>query len=224
MGSPRPFRNQSARLALSARLPVMVIDYRLAPEHRFPAALDDVVASFEGIIELGYAPDQIVVAGDSAGGNLALAAALRLRDARAKLPAGLMLISPWVDLACRGESMITNADPRQFAQREGLLADAESYLAGQDVHQPLASPLHANLSDLPPVLIQVGGIETLLDDARSLATRLAEAQSDVTLEIYEGMPHEWHLLAALLPPDVALQGAERAISQLATFSRRVLGL
>lgn len=219
LGSPRPFRNQSARLALAARMPVMVIDYRLAPEHPFPAALDDVVASFCGLIDLGYAPEEIVIAGDSAGGNLALAAALRLRDAGDQLPAGLMLISPWVDLACRGASMETNADPRQFAQREGLLLDAERYLAGQDVDLPLASPINADLSDLPSVLIQVGGLETLLDDARSLAARLGEAGNDVTIEIYDGMPHEWHLLAALLPSDRPLSGAKRAIAQLAAVAR-----
>lgn len=222
IGSPRPFRNQSARLSLAAGCQVLTVDYRLAPEHPFPAALDDAVTSYRWLLKQGWDPAQIVLAGDSAGGNLALTTLLRLRDGGDSLPAAGLLISPWVDLTCSAPSMETNADPRQFAQREGLLEDAALYLQGADPCQPLASPLFADLTGLPPLLIQVGSTETLLDDARRLAERATSAGVDVTLEVWQGMPHEWHLLSALLPPERPLVDADLAIEQLAGFAREHL--
>lgn len=219
IGSPRIYRNQSSRLALASGMRVLTLDYRLAPEHPFPAGLDDCVAAYRWLLAQGEQPEQIVVAGDSAGGNLVLATMLRLRDAHDPLPAAGVLISPWVDLECGGETMVTNADSRHLAQRESLLENAAQYLAGHDPRDPLASPLHAELSDLPPLLIQVAGDETLLDDARMLAERARDAGVETTLEIWDGMIHEWHLLAALLPPDEPLPDADEALERVADFAR-----
>ncbi|MFW6075228.1 MAG: alpha/beta hydrolase [Chloroflexota bacterium] len=217
IGSPRIYRNQSSRIALSSGCRVVTLDYRLAPEHPFPAALDDTIASFRGLVEQGESPDHIVMAGDSAGANLALGAMVQLRDAGEPLPAAAVCISPWTDLSCRGETMATNANSRHFAQRESLLHDAGHYLAGEAPEHPLASPIHADLSGLPPLLIQVGSEETLVDDARNLARRAEQSGVDVTFEIWSGMVHEWHLLAALLPEDEPLEDAEAAIDQIAGF-------
>ena len=219
IGAASIYRYQSSRVATAARAQVVTVDYRLAPEHPFPAAVDDAVRAYSGLLEAGLDPARSVVAGDSAGGNLALAAALRLRDAGAPLPAGLVLLSPWVDLTCSGASMETNADPRHLAQRQSLLFSAGSYLAGTDPRTPLASPLFGDLSGLPPALIQVGALETLLDESLDLERKLSAAGGDVTLHVYDGMVHEWHLLSALLEPGEPLNDADDAIDELAAFVR-----
>lgn len=219
IGSARIYREQAARMSKAAGCAVLTLDYRLAPEHPFPAALDDTVAAWRWLIEQGMPAGRIVVAGDSAGGNLALAAMISLRDAGQELPAAAVLISPWVDLECSGETMLENADPRHLAQRASLLSNAAQYLNGAHPRQPLASPLYADLSDLPPLLIQAGTAETLLSDARRLASRAGAAGVDVRLEEWEGMIHEWHLLAALLPADDPLTEAEAAIERIASFVR-----
>lgn len=221
IGSAAIYREQSARLATAANARTVTLDYRLAPEHPYPAALDDTVNAFLALIERGVQPDRIVIAGDSAGGNLALAASMRLRDSGQPLPAGLVLLSPWVDLSCSGKSMETNANPRHLAQRQGLLESASTYLAGEPTGSPLASPLFGDLTQLPPALIQVGSLETLLDDSRELARRAAAAGANARLQIFDGMIHEWHLLSALLPPDQPLDGAQQAIEDIGKFVREV---
>ena len=223
IGSAQIYRHQSAQIARLATATVVTVDYRLAPEHPFPAALDDAVGAYLGVIYRGIDHERVVIAGDSAGGNLALATAMRLRDEWSPLPAGLVLISPWVDLTCAGESMETNADPRHLAQRQGLLSSASVYLDGEDPLQPSASPLFGNLEGLPPALIQVGALETLLDDSVKLEGELASAANDVRLEVYDGMVHEWHLLSALLEPDQPLPSARRALGAIGEFVSEVTG-
>ncbi len=221
IGSASIYREQSARIARAAGAAVYSVDYRRAPEHRFPAALDDTVSAYLGLLELGIPSQEIVLAGDSAGANLALGACLRLRETGSPLPAGMVLLSPWADLGCSGDSMYTNANARHLAQRPGLLSSASAYLGATDPRHPDASPLFAHLSSLPDMLIQVGSKETLLDDSRSLDRRARAAGTQVRLEIYEGMVHEWHLLSALLPPDEPLEDAEHAIDSIGTFVREV---
>ncbi|HLT20817.1 MAG TPA: alpha/beta hydrolase [Thermomicrobiales bacterium] len=219
IGSPRIYREQSARIARAAGAVVHSVDYRLAPEHPFPAALEDATASYLGLLERGIEGRQIVIAGDSAGANLALGAAGRLKREGQPLPAGLVLLSPWVDLSCAGQTMSTNADARHLAQRQGLVTSASHYLGERDPRDPEASPLYADLSGLPEMLIQVGSKETLLDDARALDRRARAAGGRTRLEIYGGMVHEWHLLAALMPPDEPLVDAQRAVESIGAFVR-----
>lgn len=219
IGSPAIYREQSARIARASDAVVHAVDYRLAPEHPFPAALDDALAGYLGLLERGIESDRIVVAGDSAGANLALGVALRLRRDGRPQPAGLVLLSPWVDLGCSGQTMISNADTRHLAQRQGLLSSAGHYLGDRDPRDPEASPLYADLAELPEMLIQVGSKETLLDDARALDERARQAGVPTRLEVYEGMVHEWHLLSALLPPDEPLEDAQRAVDSIGAFVR-----
>lgn len=224
IGSARIYREQSARLSRATGYSVLTLDYRLAPEHPFPAALDDTLAALRWLREArGIPAGRIVVAGDSAGGNLALAALISMRENGEPMPAVGVLISPWVDLECSGETMLTNADPRHLAQRSSLLDNAATYLGGQDPRQPLASPIYADLSGLPPLLIQAGAAETLLADARNLASRAESAGVDVQFEEWDGMIHEWHLLAALLPENDPLPEAEAAIEGIARFIRERVG-
>jgi monoterpene epsilon-lactone hydrolase len=217
IGSAQIYRYQSSLIAKRAGATVISVDYRLAPEHPFPAAPDDCLAAYRGLIDSGIDPHRVVLAGDSAGGNLALGVSQRMRDAGENLPAGLALISPWVDLTCSADSMDTNANPRHLAQRSGLLASARAYLNGEDPTTPLASPLHGDLSGLSPVLIQVGGSETLLDESVQLENALAQQGTSAQLQIFNGMVHEWHLLSALLDPDDELEGATKAIDDMADF-------
>ena len=221
IGSASFYQEQSARLSRAAGARVVTLDYRLAPEHPFPAALDDTVNAYLELLDHGVNAGTTVIAGDSAGGNLALAAAMRLRDRQKPLPAGLALISPWVDLMCAGASMEANANPRHLAQRAGLLASASTYLQGQDARNPLASPLTGDLSDLPPVLIQVGSLETLLDDSLMLERRAAAAGTRTRLQIFDGMVHEWHLMSALLPAETSLDEAREAVDEIGRFVREV---
>jgi len=211
MGSVRGYRALTARLAKATRARTLVIEYRLAPEHPFPAAVEDGTAAYAGLLEQGVAPTSIVIAGDSAGGNLTMATLLSLRDSGAPLPAGGVCISPWVDLECLGETMTTNADVDPLCTQESMLLEAGLYLGGHNARDPLASPIYADLKGLPPLLIQVGSEETLLDDSNRLAARAKEAGVPVTLEIFESMPHVWHVFAEYLPE------AQEAIDAIGAF-------
>ena len=209
-GSPALYRHVTWRLAAATAARVAAIDYRLAPEHPFPAALDDAVAAWHGLLDEGSDPQRIAVLGDSAGGGLAVALTLRLRDERAPLPAAIVALSPWVDLALTGRSLRDNAaaDPMQnAADLPGVTA---LYLAGADPRHPYASPLYGDLAGLPPSLIQVGSDEILLDDAVRLAARMPSAE----LEIWPRMPHVWHVLVPLIPE------AARAIARIGDFLRQ----
>ncbi len=214
IGSINTHREMVSRIARAANARALAIDYRMAPEHPFPAAVDDAVAAYRWLLSTGVAPERIVIAGDSAGGGLTVATLLALRDAGDPLPAGAVCISPWTDLAITGESMDTRADVDPMITKADTMAGAQQYLAGADPRNPLASPLYGDLSGLPHLLVQVGGSETLLDDATRLAERARAAGVDVTLETWEEMIHVWHFFAFILPE------AQQAIDRIGQFIRQ----
>jgi monoterpene epsilon-lactone hydrolase len=199
VGSIISNRDMASRLARAARARVLSIGYRLAPENPFPAAVEDSVASYRWLISQGISPSQVVIAGGSAGGGLAIATLLVLRDAGETLPAAAIAVSPWVDMECIGESMVTKAKIDPFIQRDHLLAMTKSYLGDTDPRNPLVSPIYADMTRLPPLLIQVGTAEVLFDDAKRLAERAKSAGVEVVLEPWEDMIHMWHSFAAMLP-------------------------
>ena len=216
IGSVRTHRALVARLASATGARALTVDYRLGPEHPFPAAVDDALAAYRWLVRTGVEPRRIVVAGDSAGGGLTVALLLALRDAGEALPAAGVCISPWTDLAGEGTSMTSHADRDPIVQRDGLLQMAAAYLAGQDPRAPLASPIHADLRGLPPLLVHVGTAETLLDDATRPAERARAADVAVDLEVWDDMIHVWHAFAPLLPE------ADEAIARIGTWVRSAL--
>ena len=168
-------------------------DYRLAPEHPFPAAIEDGVAAYRGLLARGVPASHLVIGGDSAGGGLALAVLLSLRDAGDPLPAATMLFSPWTDLAATGDTIRTNTKRDAMFYGDGVAKGAEPYLGQADARNPLASPLYADLSGLPPMLIHAGNYEVLLDDSARLADRARAAGTTVTLKTWPVVPHVWQL-------------------------------
>jgi acetyl esterase/lipase len=198
IGNPTDYRSLSAELGRAAGVSAVSLDYRLAPEHPFPAAVDDCVAAYRALLEGGIKPADIVLAGDSAGGGLVIATLVAARDAGLPMPAGALTISPWVDLACTGSSMQSKIAADPSITREGLLANAELYLQGKPLTTPLASPLYADLRGLPPVFVQVGTAEVLLDDAIRLVGALGAADVPVHLSVWPNMPHVWHIFGFML--------------------------
>lgn len=196
IASPATHRNVVAALARSGAGTVFAADYRLAPEHPAPAALDDTLAAMDALAADAGSP--IVLAGDSAGGGLALAAALARRDSDPAPCAGLALISPWVDLTLSGPSYDDNARRDALLTRGVLEAGVNDYAAGLGAADARCSPLFADLRGLPPILIQAGGNELLLSDAKSLAERLRAAEGEVTLEVGEGLWHDYQMHAGML--------------------------
>jgi acetyl esterase/lipase len=199
IGSNRIYRDFAGRLSRASGLRVLTIDYRLAPEHPHPAAVDDATAAYRWLLAQGFEPRRLAVAGDSAGGGLTVATLVALRDAGVTLPATGVCISPWIDLEGGGASMDTKAAEDPMVQRDGLLRMAAAYLGEHSPRTPLAAPLYADLRGLPPLLVHVGTAETLLDDAVRLEARGREAGVDVTLEPWDDMIHVWHVFAGLLP-------------------------
>jgi epsilon-lactone hydrolase len=199
IGSINTHRDLMARISRASGFRVLGIDYRLAPEHPFPAAVEDAVAAYRWLLAQGLQPSRIAVAGDSAGGGLTVATLVAIRDAKLALPGAGVCLSPWVDLEGIGESMTSKASVDPVVQKDGLVAMAGAYLAGKDPRTPLAAPLYADLKGLPPLLIQVGESETLLDDSNRLAGRAKAAGVKVTLEPWQEMIHVWHLFAPFLP-------------------------
>ena len=198
-GSPTSHRELAGRLSAATGARVLVLDYRLAPEHPYPAAVEDATAAYRWLLEQGVDPARTAIGGDSAGGGLTVAAMVALRDAGDPLPAAGVCISPWVDLEMSGESMTTRAKWDLMVGREGLLDSATKYLAGADARAPLASPIYSDLRGLPPLLIQVGTSETLYDDSTRLDERARAAGVASTLQVWEEMVHAWHLFAPILP-------------------------
>lgn len=217
IGSPHSHRNLTAHLASRCGLRVAAVDYRLAPEHPFPAAPDDALAAYRGLLALGVPPQQILIGGDSAGGGLALACALAIREARLPLPAGLICISPWVDLGVSGESMTGQRDTEVILTPQVLAEAAALYLGSASVKQPLASSLFADLGGLPPLLIQVTDAEILYGDATRLAEAARRQGVDTTLQIAPGLWHDWQLFAGQMPE------ADEAIRHIARFVEQRLG-
>lgn len=198
IGSALSHRHLAAQIASAAGGLVHALDYRLAPEHPFPAAVEDAVAAYRALLDSGVAPGRIFVAGDSAGGGLTVAAALAARDAGLPQPAGLFAISPWVDLGQNGASYEVMAEADLIVTRADLDRWADAYLQGQDAAQPLASPVRADFSGLAPLLIHVGSDEVLLSDSIALAQAAGLARVEVSLVIAPDMPHVWHYMWAHL--------------------------
>jgi acetyl esterase/lipase len=214
LGSARSHRSLAKRIARDARARVLLPDYRLAPEHVFPAAVEDAVAAYRWLLDAGVAAERIAVAGDSAGAGLALALLVSLRDGDAPLPACAVLVSPFADLECRGASYATLAEHDPIVSRELGLAMGRAYAGDRDPSDPLASPVHAALDGLPPLLVQVGDREVVLDDARAIARRAREAGVPAQLDLWPDVVHAWPLYAS------DLEAGRRAIAELAAFVRR----
>ena len=209
LGSPETAMVNTAHLVNRTGLRAFSLDYRLAPEHPFPAAIEDCVAAYRSLLEGGTDPASIVFAGDSAGGGLTVTTSLAARDAGLPMPAAVLAFSPGLDHTRGGTSMTTKQGVDPFFTREGMDYTAEMYLAGQDPAQPLLAPaVHADLTGLPPLLLQVGTNELLLDDAVRLAARATDAEVDVILDITAGVPHVFQAFAGTL--DEADQALDRA--------------
>ena len=213
IGSPRTHRELARRLSTETGGSVLVIDYRLAPENPFPAAVEDAVSAYRWLLDREYDPKSLSIAGDSAGGGLAVATLVSLKDQGIPLPSCGVALSPWVDMEVIGESMSTRAHVDPMVQRDGLVTMALTYLNGADLRTPLAAPIYADLSGLPPLLIQVGTRETLYDDAVRLACHAVKSGLNVTFEPWDEMIHVWHLFAPLLD-----EGQE-AIERIGEFIR-----
>lgn len=192
-------RAMTAAIAEAVSIRILSLDYRLAPEHPFPAAVEDAVSAYHGLLDMGIAPEHIIVVGDSAGGGLTLTLLLSLRDAGTPLPAAGVCISPWTDLSLSGASYNANARKDVMLDTHTLVDSARMYLKGTDPRQPLASPLFGDFHNLPPLLIQVGSDELILSDAEGVAEKARQAGVDVTLEVWPGMQHEWHFAADFVP-------------------------
>jgi acetyl esterase/lipase len=201
--SARTHRAITSRLAAGSEAALFALDYRLAPEHPFPAALDDALAAYRGLIASGRPACKIVVAGDSAGGGLALAVLIALRDAREALPAAAVLFSPCTDLAATGDSIVGNSDADALFFGSWVAAVNRHYLAGAHPANPLASPVYGDMTGLPPLLIQVGDCEVLLDDSRRVHEKARCAGVDSRLDVWRGVPHGWQIFATILPEGAA---------------------
>jgi monoterpene epsilon-lactone hydrolase len=215
LGSVASHRDLMAQIALASGCRVLAINYRLAPEHRFPAALDDALAAYGWMLNRGLKPENIAFAGDSAGGNLVLSAMLALRERSLPPPVAAVLMSPWTDLAATGTSYVSRAEADPIHQRSMILALAKNYLGGRgDPCDPLVSPLYADLRGLPPLLIQVGDRETVLDDSVMFADKARASGIDVNLEVWDGMIHVFQMFE--------LPEAHQAIASIAGFLNRHL--
>jgi monoterpene epsilon-lactone hydrolase len=211
LGWTNVHRRMVAHLCRAAAVRALAVDYRLAPEHPFPAALEDCLTAYRWLLGSGTSPRDVVVAGDSAGGNLTLATLMSVRDAGGPLPAAAVCIGPMTDLEGTGKSFRTKKDATLTA--EFALLMARHYAGGQDVRLPLLSPFHGDLRGLPPLLIHAGGEEILLGDATRFADKARADGVDVSLVVWPGMWHVWHMFAPSLPE------ARQAIDGIGAFIR-----
>lgn len=219
VGSPRTTRPITAGLARRTGLPVLAPDYRLAPEHPYPAAIEDTVAAYSWLADQGIDPRRMIVTGDSAGGGLTMALLLVLRERSLPLPAGAVGISPLLDLTLSSPSIEANIATDPQVTRAFLEMTVGHYLPpGVDPKSPLASPVFADLAGLPPLLLQAGGDEALLDDTVRFGEAAEAAGVDVTVECWEAMMHVWHMLAPRFPE------AEAALTAIAAWVRARPGL
>lgn len=214
IGSIDTHRNLIVRIARAAGANAFAIDYRLAPEHPFPAALEDALTGWHWLLRRGADPTRVVIAGESAGGGLTLATMISLRDSGEPLPAGAVVISPWADLTLGGRSIDENAR-FDYLARHVLETYVRRYAAGTDPKHPLISPIHADLRGLPPLLIQAGSAEALLDDARELAERAQQAGVPTSLRVFDDMIHVFQVMPML-------EESKAALRDIGEFARRVV--
>lgn len=218
LGSAQFYQNLTGHLARAIGCRVLNVDYRLAPEHPHPAPAEDAVQAFQWLRNQGYSAEHIAVAGDSAGGGLAIATMLCLRDQGLDQPAAAVPISPWADLEATGASMITNAERDIVVSAEMLSGMAAMFLAGGDPKDPHASPIYADFTGLAPIYIQTGGDEAILDDTTRIVAKARAAGVDISSDIFPDMQHVFQIAAGRLPE------ADDAIAKIASYLRRRLGL
>ena len=221
IGSTQSHHNVMARLSAASGVRVLGVNYRLAPEHRFPAPVEDALAVYRGLLEQGFEPSSLSLCGDSAGGGLAVALLTSLREASLPMPASAVLMSPWVDMEARGESFSTQAAFDPVTQHAAITLMARTYMGrGADLRAPLASPIHADLGGLPAVLVQVSDCEVLYDDAVSLVSRMQASGVEARLSLWPGMVHTFQLFAGRLDEaDAALDEAARFLMKSHTKSQ-----
>ncbi len=216
-GSIKTHRELVGRIALASQAPALLIDYRLAPENPFPAALEDAVAAYQWLqTNKKIPPEKIIIAGDSAGGGLTVATLVKLRDDHQPLPAAAVLLSPWTDLARTGDSIGSKAELDPFIDAPGLKQMVDWYIGGEDEKNPLISPLYADLNGLPPLLIHVGTFEILLDDSIRLAENAKTAGVNTKLEIWEDCIHVFQAFASMCP-----EGGD-AIEKIGNFIQKIV--
>jgi acetyl esterase/lipase len=211
LGLNNRHRLLAANIGLASRCRILVLDYRLAPEYPFPAALEDCIAAYKWLLEEGIAPHKIIFAGDSSGANLALASLMSIRDAGESLPAACVCMSPVTDLAGTGRTFYSNRDA--LITPGFILSMARHYAGDQDVRMPLISPHYGDMTNLSPLLIQVGEDEILLGDAERLADNARKAGVEVQLDVWESMWHVWHINLPHLPE------ANKAVAEIGSFIR-----
>ncbi|WP_179301872.1 alpha/beta hydrolase [Neobacillus jeddahensis] len=214
--SANTHRPLAARIGKAAGVKVLFPEYRLAPEHPFPAAIEDAVSAYRWLLDHGHQPAQIIFAGDSAGGGLCLATALVLRDQNMPLPAALVCLSPWVDLTSSGESYRKNNTLDPYLNLKVVKQAVRMYAGDHPYDHPLISPIFADLTGLPPLFIQVGNHEILQSDAEALAARARSVDVEVTIKVWKGMWHVWQISGDILPE------ARRAIREIGGFIRKSL--
>lgn len=211
VGSVNTHRTLAVDLSRVTGARILVVEYRLAPEHTFPAAVDDVLIAYSWLLSQGVSPKRLVVAGDSSGGGLTIALLVAIRDASEPMPAAAVCLSPFVDLAATGASMKTKVKADVMLRADLFEPVIKAYLGEADPCTPLASPLYADLHGLPPLLIQVGTDELLLDDATRIAARARAAGVEVKLEVWDGMFHSWQAWGNMFPE------ASRARARIGEF-------
>jgi epsilon-lactone hydrolase len=211
-------RRMVGHIAKAAGVRALNVDYRLAPEHPHPAAVDDSVAAYRWLLDQGFTPEHLAIAGDSAGGGLTIATLVALRDQGVPQPAAAVPISPWVDLEGTGESMTTRAHVDLMVSLEGLKLMADAFLCGQDPRHPLAAPLYADLTGIAPMYIQVGDEEALLDDATRIADRARAVGVDVRLDVFPEMQHVFQMSAGNVPE------ADEAMERIGAYLRERLAV
>lgn len=216
-GSIEDHRMMCGLLANATGTKVLIPEYRLAPEHPFPAALDDALKVYQWLLGQGYSSTNMIIAGDSAGGGLGVATVLALKEKSGSLPAAVVCLSPWADLALTGQSHTTKAKAEAILNKDVLHEWALCYTDESNLTNPLVSPIHGDFHGFPPLLIQVGSEEILLDDSTLLAEKAKSAGVDVTLKIWDGMWHVWQALGDLIPEN------KKTFEEIGQFVQRQFG-